>query len=93
MVLETFVGPRPAGMECCHANDTQSDNRLSNLRWDTHKENCRDRARNGCMDAHYQSIRKASPQEVQALRKQGLTFQKIADLLGVTASTAYRNSK
>ena len=45
------------------------------------------------MDAHYQSIRKASPQEVQALRKQGLTFQKIADLLGVNASTAYRNSK
>lgn len=26
LVLETFVGPRPEGMECCHNNDDPSDN-------------------------------------------------------------------
>lgn len=39
LVLETFVGPRPAGMEACHNNGICTDNRLSNLRWDTHAAN------------------------------------------------------
>ena len=47
LVLEAFVGPRPPGLECCHANDIGSDNRLENLRWDTHSSNQYDRARNG----------------------------------------------
>jgi hypothetical protein len=48
LVLEMFVGPCPEGMECCHAPDkTRSNNRLENLRWDTHLENMRDRKRYG----------------------------------------------
>lgn len=35
IILETFVGPCPEGMEGCHTNGCPSDNRLSNLRWDT----------------------------------------------------------
>lgn len=43
LVLEAFVGPRPDGMEGCHYPETnKSNNRLSNLRWDTHAENERD---------------------------------------------------
>src|SRR5665647_1789598 len=33
LVLEAFVGPRPAGTEACHWNDVPDDNRLVNLRW------------------------------------------------------------
>lgn len=47
LVLEAFVGPCPAGLQCCHANDDPWDNRLENLRWDTPKANAKDRARNG----------------------------------------------
>lgn len=39
LVLQTFVGPRPDGMECCHNNSKQDDNRLENLRWDTRSNN------------------------------------------------------
>lgn len=47
LVLETFVGPRPAGYEACHANGVRDDNRLSNLRWDTVSENRLDITRMG----------------------------------------------
>lgn len=47
LVLEAFVGPRPAGMEGCHWNDDPADNRLRNLRWDTRSANVRDSVRNG----------------------------------------------
>lgn len=46
LVLEAFVGPRPAGMECCHANDIPTDNRLVNLRWDLPVANRADQFRN-----------------------------------------------
>jgi len=39
LVLTAFVGPRPNGMVACHWNDKRFDNRLSNLRWDTMKNN------------------------------------------------------
>lgn len=46
LLLLTFVGPCPPGMECCHTNDVSTDDRLDNLRWDTHANNMRDMVRN-----------------------------------------------
>ena len=34
LVLETFIGYRPDGLECCHWDDVKTNNRLDNLRWD-----------------------------------------------------------
>jgi len=42
LVLETFVGPCPPGMECCHNNGNKHDNRVENLRWDTRSANMLD---------------------------------------------------
>ncbi len=42
LVLETFIGICPKGMECCHNNGIKTDNRLENLRWDTPANNVRD---------------------------------------------------
>lgn len=47
LVLEAFAGECPLGYDCCHWNDDRSDNRLSNLRWDTRAANQGDAVRNG----------------------------------------------
>lgn len=47
LVLLTFVGPCPPGLQCCHRNDDPSDNRLINLRWDSSSANHHDAVRNG----------------------------------------------
>jgi hypothetical protein len=47
LVLETFVGPCPDGMEACHANGNRLDNRLENLRWDTKSANSLDAVQHG----------------------------------------------
>lgn len=43
LVLETFVGPRPDGMETRHLNGNHSDNRVENLAWGTKSENGADK--------------------------------------------------
>lgn len=47
LVLETFVGVCPDGMECRHLDGDATNNNLSNLRWGTHAENIRDSQRQG----------------------------------------------
>ena len=39
LVLEAFIGPRPAGHEAHHANEDKGDNHLGNLQWVSHREN------------------------------------------------------
>lgn len=47
LVLETFVGPCPEGMEACHNDGNRNNNSLENLRWDTHSANLMDRREHG----------------------------------------------
>lgn len=69
LVLETFVGPCPPGMEACHNNGKEPDNRIVNLRWDTRSNNLRDRVRHGYRQWHYKSrVAKLTPEKVRAIR-------------------------
>lgn len=65
LVLEAFVGPRPEGMESCHANDIPGDNRLENLRWGTRRENLLERDTNG---------KPRSPERPRASCRQGHAY-------------------
>lgn len=47
LVMLTFVGPCPDGMVVCHNDGDAANNRLSNLRYDTPRENTFDNVRNG----------------------------------------------
>ena len=45
VVASAFLGPRPDSLEVCHNNGNQLDNRLENLRYDTHSANIYDQVR------------------------------------------------
>lgn len=47
LVAEAFLGPRPDGMETCHCDGDSTNNRPSNLRYDSRSENHRDAVRHG----------------------------------------------
>ena len=47
LVLETFIGPCPEGLEGCHGDGDPGNNRLSNLRWDTRSSNAQDSIHHG----------------------------------------------
>lgn len=47
LVMLTFVGPPPEGMEVCHNDGNPANNALENLRYDTRSENILDEYRAG----------------------------------------------
>jgi hypothetical protein len=47
VILTTFVGPCPDGMECRHLDGNPANSALSNLAWGTHLENEADKLRHG----------------------------------------------
>jgi len=47
LVLEAFVGKRPSGLEGCHNDGDPTNNRLDNLRWDSHVSNIMDCVKHG----------------------------------------------
>lgn len=50
LVCMAFHGPKPPRHEAAHWNGDRADNRLSNLRWATRKENLADRERHGTVN-------------------------------------------
>lgn len=59
LVMAAFVGPCPEGMEVCHNNGDPADNRLSNLRYGTSKDNSADMKLHGTV---YQEAKTHCPQ-------------------------------
>lgn len=85
LVLEAFVGPAPAGHECCHNNGDFRDNRLENLRWDTRKANVADAKKHGthkCVSqfAHLRDRSKAEYRRGEDHHAVKLTAAKVAEI-------------
>lgn len=96
LVLTAFVGPCPDGMECCHFPDRDpTNNRIENLRWDTHKENIHDKFFHGttgkgvqktvCGEIHpLAKLTETSIREIRAKRSLGESYRKLAAEYGVS---------
>lgn len=88
LVLLAFIGSCPEGMQACHNNGNSFDNRLENLRWDTPKENQRDRVKHG---THTEGTRngraKLTEEQVREIRRLyaagGISQSKLGKRYGV----------
>lgn len=97
LVLESFVGPCPDGMEARHvASSDPADCRLSNLAWGTHAENIGDRRRHGSNTWKREpgSYRvgegcaqsRLSDADVLEIRRSSLPSRLLAERFGVSSS-------
>lgn len=88
LLLETFVGSCPPGMECRHLDGNKLNNNLDNLIWGTHQENAQDNVK------HERGNRKLTVWEAiwikYLLDLQRFTQSEIAKLFG-TRQTVISN--
>ena len=91
LVLETFVGECPEGLECCHNNGISTDNRLENLRWDTRSNNYKDKVKHGTapdLKGEKHPRNKYSKESIIKVKKMlkdgGLTHKEIAKRTNVS---------
>ncbi len=91
MVLLAFVGEPGDGHEACHNNGNASDNRVENLRWDTHEANNCDRIIHGTYAlGEDHAMSKLTELQVLEIRVSGMSIGKISALYGISRSQAYR---
>lgn len=91
VIASTFLGEIPEGVEVCHNNDDKHDNRAVNLRYDTHKSNCMDRARNGVCkvgsETKQAKLKESEVLEIRRLKSEGVVQNQIARQFGVHPMT------
>lgn len=91
MVLETFVGPRPIGMEASHLNGDRRDNRVENLVWELRKENLHRKKGHGTEplgESRWSS--KLTAAQAIWVKECGLSQAAVANQLGVSRGQVYR---
>jgi HNH endonuclease len=87
LVLESFVGPCPPGLICCHNDGDPSNNCVENLRWDSHQSNADDALRHGtrAMGSRCNAkLTEAEILEIRRLRSEGIAMVELASRYGVT---------
>lgn len=92
LVLLSFVGPCPEGMEACHFPDRDQKNcRLDNLRWDTRSANQMDKVAHGTTNRGERSaFSKLTEEIVREIRQSREKIQSLADRYGVNNSVISR---
>jgi hypothetical protein len=96
LVLETFIGAPPSDMQnptAAHDNGVRTDNRLSNLKWASQKDNIRDKVRHGTAqigEKHPQCrLTEEKVLNIRQMRKSGMKWREIAESVGETFASVY----
>lgn len=91
LVASAFLGERPAGFDLCHNNGDKLDNRPSNLRYDTRRNNQLDRNRHGTGNLGSRNgCSKLTESMVVAIRQRLLSGERVCALAreyGVKSAT------
>ena len=87
LLLDAFVGPRPAGQECRHLDGDRSNDSLENLAWGTSAENTEDQRRHGTLiGGERHGMAKLTNADVDKIRRMAgtMTQRKIGEIFGVS---------
>jgi HNH endonuclease/NUMOD4 motif len=94
LVLLAFRGPCPRGMECCHKNGVRDDNRIDNLRWDTHSNNLADQINHGNSmrgeKNHHAKLTADKVRKILMRFRSGMGTTELAKSFGMHRSTMLR---
>ena len=95
LVLMAFVGLPPKDIQACHNDGNRSNNKLSNLRWGTAKENCADRKKHGtesvgCKNGQSKLNEKQIREILNIKENYKMSHCEIGLLFGVSPSTIDR---
>jgi hypothetical protein len=90
LILTTFVGPCPDGMEGCHNDGNKKNCRLSNLRWDTRKNNAIDRVNHGVSRGEKNPGSKLTDHAVRLIRTSNKPDTYWAEKFGVRPTIIYQ---
>lgn len=94
LVAKAFIGQQPEGKEPNHKNGDKSDNRVTNLEYVTHSENClhgilvlKRRVSRG-IDRHTHKLTEDQVREIRMLREQGMIYRVIGEKFGISLQNA-----
>jgi len=98
LVLNSFIGPCPKGMEICHNDGDGENNNLNNLRYDTRKNNHKDKIGHGThlygSKVPTSKLNELQVRIIKHLLKEGkLTHKEIGEIFGVTRECISRISR
>jgi len=93
LVAEAFIGLRPKGFDVCHNDGSKDNNHISNLRYDTRRNNCADAIKHGTSNKGSRHGRaKLDEKETERLIKRYKSGERVNDLAaeyGMHRSTLY----
>lgn len=99
LIMAAFIGLCPTNMECCHNDGNPENNHISNLRYDTHKNNMSDMKLHGTFSTppiHFGSnntnsvLNQKCIIKIRQLLMNGTKVAEIAKMFGVHITTIYR---
>jgi hypothetical protein len=94
LILTTFRGAVPAGMECCHNDGNTRNNALSNLSFGTHTKNIRDKISHGTYQYGFKNpsakLTTTQVEKIREERAEGASLKELGSKYGITPASASR---